>query len=149
MAPHDDSEVEPSSAPPKKARTKKRKDGHPEVMPGKSEDTKSFIGKLSWEGEGLCAGYLGFKTIADLRRFAMSPWTLKFFNEMEPDRQKARVEKILEILRDYSEDMRSDADPVFAFPSDHPDNFYPRVALIIAQATREIQNARFKTLPFT
>ncbi len=143
-----DAPAKSSPASSKRARGQRRKANHVAETPGKRENIKGFLSK-HWEGEGRCAAYLGFKNIADLRRFAMSPWTLKFFNQMAPDRQNVRQNNVLELLRDCSKEMESDGDAATIYPKDLDKHVDFRVALIVAQATREIQNARSGSVSVT
>jgi hypothetical protein len=114
------------------------------LMPGIEAEPKSFKNLEFWEKEGELTGYCGFLDIADLRRFAISPYTLSFYNVLATT-GKTKPTTVLELLRDSEQELSSEEDPVEQYPKEEDGSYADwRWALTIAQMYRTIQKALSK-----
>ncbi|KAF2866856.1 hypothetical protein BDV95DRAFT_598392 [Massariosphaeria phaeospora] len=129
-------------SPPKKKARKAHKAKSTGILlkPGEELSTKSFI--KVWEQEGKCAAYLGYTDLSGLRRFAMSPYVLQLVNIMV-DEYRFRSHEALDCLRDHQDELRSEKDPLEAYPVEEgKTHSRRRIALCLAQMYRTIEKGR-------
>jgi len=102
----------PNQAPAKKARSEKtrvkkqrftsdRSKADKQVLKPGGTEGKSYV-KL-YELEAKCAAYCGFKDVAELRIFALSPYALTFVNLLHPVRNLAQRSDALQLLKDIQD----------------------------------------------
>jgi hypothetical protein len=120
-------------------RTKEKKDSGPPLEPGNRRKPNTFLPQ-GWQAEGQCAAYLGFTQTQHLRMFAISPIVLDAFVKGHGDLNHAKQSKVLELLRDCPDAMASEEEPHTKYPWSEKGFAIWRVALIVAQLRRKIQN---------
>jgi hypothetical protein len=151
------SSVKQTPTTPTSASSKRDKWAHPKATesdlvvfkPGIETDTRSFRELKFWERPSELTAYCNFTNIFELRRFAVSPYTLRFYNNLATTGKSKRT-TVLELLRDCEQELLSDKDPISLYPdeadSSHADQ---RWALSISQMYRTIQKALSKEAVLT
>lgn len=108
-----------------------------------------------WETEGELASYLGYQDVAHLRRFAISPYCLWFYNLVQSDRAAVRRFKILNTIRDCANELMTDDNPNDVYPERDGTEGYKKTwanyrwALAVLQMQRSIVKGLSGSPPFT
>jgi hypothetical protein len=110
----------PDSSAKKQNTVKRKKDNGTILKPGYPADPKSYL-RRNWQREGLCAAYLGFHHIQDLRKFAITPMVLRAYLKGQGDFITVKQERILEVLRDCPSETASEEDPFVKYPAHDKD----------------------------